>query len=304
MNALPSTFRLVAGRLPVMPRPMWRMPLIALRESRHGPGRQRVPEPMVMDDPDSVAQFHAGGVSSAGMMMVYDFNARALDALLPQNARLLDLGVGSGRALAYLARHRPDIHVTGVDLAPNMLATAQSLFESEGLDDRIELVESDITALPESITGQRWDAISCMWTLHQLPDFEILRAALHQIASIRERTGAAVWLFDFARLRGPDTFRSILAVVDPVLPPMVHSDGLASEAAAFTHDELTSELQSAGLADLQAGHARPIPWCQAFWARRADGRPGGSPDFRPGRLPPRARGDAAMLRAGFSATPF
>jgi ubiquinone/menaquinone biosynthesis C-methylase UbiE len=148
---------------------------------------------MVMNDPEAVAQFHAGGVSSTAMLMVYDFNARALDALLPEGARLLDLGVGSGRALAHLARHRPDLHITGVDLAPNMLATARGLFESEALDTRIALVEADFTALPESITEQQWDGISCMWTLHQLPDFEVLRAALRQIAALRDHTGAAVF---------------------------------------------------------------------------------------------------------------
>jgi hypothetical protein len=59
---------------------------------------------MVMNDPDSVAQFHAGGVSNPGMVATYDFGARALDALMPPGGRLLDLGVGSGRArpLPYL----------------------------------------------------------------------------------------------------------------------------------------------------------------------------------------------------------
>jgi SAM-dependent methyltransferase len=259
---------------------------------------------MVMDDPEAVAQFHAGGVSSTAMLMVYDFNARALDALLPEGARLLDLGVGSGRALAHLARHRPDLHITGVDLAPNMLTTARGLFESEALDTRVALVEADFTALPESITEQHWDGISCMWTLHQLPDFEVLRAALRQIAALRDRTGAAVWLFDFARLQGPGTLDSMMAVADPALPPVLRHDGLASEAAAFTHDELTAELRAAGLGELRSGHARPIPWLQAFWAPRADGRPGGSPRFRLDRLPGPARGDSALLRAGFTAKPF
>jgi tRNA (cmo5U34)-methyltransferase len=259
---------------------------------------------MVMDDPESVAQFHAGGASSPGMQAVYDFSARSLNALLPEGARLLDLGVGSGRALAYIARLRPDLEATAVDLAPNMLATARGLFEAEGLDGRIELVEADITALPDAIVDQPRDAISCVWTLHQLPDFDVLRAALRQIAAVRERTGAAVWIFDFQRLLDPDTFPALLDILDPSINHVLRGDGIASEAAAFTHDELASELRAAGLGDLRAGHARPIPWCQALWAPRADGRPGGSPNFRPDRLPRRARGDAATLRAGFSAKPF
>jgi SAM-dependent methyltransferase len=259
---------------------------------------------MVMNEPESVAQFHAGGARSSGMLAVYDFSARALNALLPQGARLLDLGVGSGRALAHIARLRPDLQVTGVDLAPNMLATARSLFEDEGLDSRIELVEADITALPTPIVDAPWDGISCVWTLHQLPDFEVLGGALRQIDAVRERSGAAVWIFDFQRLLSPDTFPALLDVLDPAMNPVLRGDGIASEAAAFTHGELSAELTAAGLGDLRGGHARPITWTQAFWAPRADGKPGGSTSFRPDRLPPRARGDAATLRVGFSAKPF
>jgi tRNA (cmo5U34)-methyltransferase len=51
---------------------------------------------MVMDDPESVAQFHEGGVSNPGQQAVYDFSARALDALVPQGGRLLDLGWARG----------------------------------------------------------------------------------------------------------------------------------------------------------------------------------------------------------------
>jgi SAM-dependent methyltransferase len=259
---------------------------------------------MVMNEPESVAQFHAGGAKSPGMLAVYDFSARAVNALLPEGAPLLDLGVGSGRALFHIARLRPDLQVTGVDLAPIMLATARGLFGSEGLDSRVELVEADITALPAPIVDAPWDGISCVWTLHQLPDFEVLRGALRQIATVRERSGAAVWIFDFQRLLDPKSFPALLDILDPEMNPVLRGDGIASEAAAFTHEELCTELKAAGLGDLREGHARPIPWTQAFWAPRADGKPGGSPSFRPDRLPPRARGDAATLRAGFSAKPF
>jgi SAM-dependent methyltransferase len=236
--------------------------------------------------------------------MVYDFNARALNALLPEGARLLDLGVGSGRALASMARVRPDLQITGVDLAPNMLATARELFDAERLSGRIELVEADITALPDAVANRPWDAVSCVWTLHQLPDFGLLRAALRQIAAVRESTGAAVWILDFRRLRDPTTFPAFVDVAGPKLPPVLRQDALASEAAGFSHDELSAELTAAGLAGMKSGHARPLPWLQAFWAGRADGQSGGVPGFKPAPLSSPARGDAAAMRAGFTAKPF
>ena len=86
---------------------------------------------MVMDDPESVAQFHTGGASDLGMQAVYDLCARALDALLPPGGRLLDLGVGSGRALSVVLRRRRDVRATAVDLAPHMLSTARELFDAK-----------------------------------------------------------------------------------------------------------------------------------------------------------------------------
>lgn len=185
-----------------------------------------------------------------------------------------------------------------------MLATARKLLEAERLGGRIELVEADITALPDSVANRRWDCVSCVWTLHHLPDLGLLRATLRQIAAVRESTGAAVWILDFRRLRNADTFPAFVDVVGPRLPPVLRKDALASEAAGFSQDELSAELAAAGLTGMTSGHARPIPWLQAFWAGRADGRSGGIPGFKPAPLPSPARGDAAALRAGFTAKPF
>jgi tRNA (cmo5U34)-methyltransferase len=260
---------------------------------------------MVMDDPDSVAQFHAGGASSPGMLAVYDFNARALDALLPQHGRLLDLGVGSGRALSAVLRRRPDLTATAVDLAPNMLAAAEALFAEEGIGDRVELVQADITALPARLTTNGWDAISCMWTLHQLPDVDVLHAALRQIAALRRDSGAAIWIFDLQRLRDPAAFPSMLAVLDSAISPVLRKDAIASEAAAFTVTELTAAISAAGCdANMCSGVARPLPYVQAHWLPAASGRPRGRPDRQIQRLRGRARHDAATLRWGFSARPF
>lgn len=173
-----------------MPRSLWRLPQIALRERRHKAGRARIPEPMAMDGPESVEQFHIGGGTIGAMQAVYDLNARALNVLVPEGGRLLDLGVGPGRALHHFLSLRPDVTATAVDLAPNMLATARRFLDDRGVGPRVSLVEADITTLPEEMTAARWDAVSCVWTLHHLPDRGHLRAALRQMAEIVLRTRA------------------------------------------------------------------------------------------------------------------
>ena len=285
-------------------RPLWRIPGIVARERRHPRGRQRVPEPMVMNDPESVAHFHAGGVTNPGMQGVYDFGARSLAALLPPSGRLLDLGVGSGRALSAVLRRRPDVTVTAVDLAENMLNTAAELFVSEGIDHRVELIHADITALPDALATDQWDAVSCMWTLHQLPDFTALRAALHQIAALRRRSGAAVWISDFQRLRSPSTGDAMLRCVDPNSPSVLRNDAMASEAASFTTSELAAELTSVGLNDVHCGVARPLPYLHAFWLPGVHHGSGNAKGIHDRNLGFAARREAAFLRWGFTAKPF
>jgi hypothetical protein len=279
------------------------MPPIVAQERHHPSGRERIPEPMVMDDPDSVTQFHVGGASDPGMQAVYDFNARSLDVLLPEGARLLDLGVGSGRAISAVMRRRPDLRVTGVDLAPNMLSTASQLLAAERLDGHVQLVEADITALPDRLTTADWDGISCMWTLHQLPDFDVLQLALRQIAALRHRSGAAVWIFDFQRLKNPATLPALLRM-DPSMPPVLRKDAIASEAAGFTHAELSAELTAAGLGDFRSGHSRPLPYLQAYWAPVRNTKSPVRPHLHRQDLQGQERRYAAVLRRGFTAKPF
>lgn len=285
-------------------RPLWRVPGIVLRERFHPAGRERIPEPMVVDDPESVAQFHTGGASNPGIRAVYDLCARALDALLPPGGHLLDLGVGSGRALSAVLRRRPEVRATAVDLAPNMLSTARELFDAEGLAERVELLRADITALPEQILTRPWDAISCMWTLHQLPDFDSLRGALGQIAAIQRRSAAAVWISDFQRLRDPTAGPNMLGIVDPASPAVLRQDAIASEAAAFTIAELSKELAAAGLQGMHRGHSTPLPYLQAYWIFGARGKPHALSGTRDAQLDGRARRESALLRWGFTAKPF
>ncbi|REJ65581.1 MAG: class I SAM-dependent methyltransferase [Planctomycetota bacterium] len=286
-----------------MPRALWQIPLIALRERFTPPGRARQLEPMLMDELDSVAQFHQGGATSSGMRAVHDLSARCLDALLPKDGRLLDLGCGSGRALAYLALRRPDITVTGVDLATNMLAQAQCLMDEEGIADRVRLIAANILDLPSEIMTECWSAVSCVWTLHHLPDEQSLQAALEQVSALRARHHCALWILDFQRLRNEACFPQGLSISEPDLDARLRLDAIASEAAAFTYQEFIAAASTTGLTDLLSGYARPLAWQQAHWQQAANHAPQPSRCWRPIPLKGSARLDAALLRFGFCGLP-
>ncbi len=55
----------------------------------------------------------------------YNTSYATFCALLPQKAKVFELGCGPGNVTQYVLSKRPDLHYTASDLAPNMLALAK-----------------------------------------------------------------------------------------------------------------------------------------------------------------------------------
>jgi SAM-dependent methyltransferase len=220
---------------------------------------------MVMDEPQGVVEFDQAGAEV--QIGIHHFNALAISRLLPKDGTVIDLGCGSGRLLEQLARGRPDARVIGLDLSEPMLETGRQRLAREGLDN-VELRRGDVTTF-DTETAEQPDVVSCNWTLHQLPGEEIASACLAAIARARSRCGCAVWIFDFVRLRHPGSWPAFMSMV--TMPgPVVVEDGIASERAAFTLEELTGLLGRAQLDDLQHVRSRPLGEYQVHWAEGRD----------------------------------
>lgn len=248
-------------------------PLIVAREklARGERPREVGGEPAIMDEPQGVAEYDALGAEVE--VGIHQFNALGLSRLLPDGGTLLDLGCGTGRLLARLARGRPDASVIGLDLSAPMLQTGRELMRREGLDARVDLRRGDITAFDADLPD-RVDVVSCSFALHHLPDDATALRCLEAIARVQERTGCAVWIFDFARLHHAHTFRDLTSLAQ--FPgPVVLNDAIASEQAAFTFAELTALLDRAGVRELQHLRSRPLGEHQLHVARGREGAPAG-----------------------------
>jgi SAM-dependent methyltransferase len=226
---------------------------------------------MVMDDPRGVAEYDRAGETFE--VPFHHVNALALSRLAPEGGTLLDLGCGSARLLARLARGRPDLHIVGIDLSEPMLETGQALLVEEDLLERVELRHGDITTFDAELS-LRPDVVCCNLALHQLPSEELVLRCLEAIGRVRERSGCGVYVFDLARLRNKRSWPTVTSVLADAGPLFVR-DAIASERAAFTLAELTGLLDQAGLGDLRHAAARPLGEYQVHWAptRRA-GAPG------------------------------
>ena len=270
-------------------------PLIVARELATRGTRERVPEPMVMDEPEGAAEYDAAGERL--QVPVHHFNALALSGLLPKGGTLVDLGCGSGRLLARLARGRPDTRLIGIDLSEPMLDAGRRLLEQEGLGDRVELRRGDITTFDRELDEQA-DVVSSNFTLHQLPSEDIVRGCLDAIARMRERSGCGVYLFDLVRLRNSATWPAMMGMLDS--PGSVFlKDSIASEQAAFTVDELERMLDAAGVGDLDHARSRPLGEYQVHWVGPSGGAAPGEGLWRDVALPAGTRLAYRMMARSF-----
>ncbi|MBN1136856.1 MAG: class I SAM-dependent methyltransferase [Anaerolineae bacterium] len=93
-----------------------------------------------MDDYSVYAQFYDldHGDVDADLVMIEQLAALC-------GSPILELACGTGRALLPLARQ--GYQVTGVDISPEMLTIAQRKVDTEGLADRVTLIEQDMRRL-------------------------------------------------------------------------------------------------------------------------------------------------------------
>lgn len=82
-----------------------------------------------------------------------DLVRAVLDASLPDEARVADLGTGSGCIAIALAVTRPHLAITAVDASARALDVARANAARHGVTARVTFVEADFAALPASWVG-------------------------------------------------------------------------------------------------------------------------------------------------------
>lgn len=131
---------------------------------------------------------------------VYDFVARRplrsvyrrfaadLAGAAPERADVLDVGTGPGVLLVELAKRRPDLRLTGVDLSADMVAAAER--NLRGLGEQVGARVADVTELP--FPDQSFDLIVSSLSLHHWDHPE---AAAGELARVL-RPGGQLRIYD------------------------------------------------------------------------------------------------------------
>jgi len=106
----------------------------------------------------------------------------------PEGGAVLDVGTGPGVLLVELARRRPDLRLTGVDLSPDMIAAARRNLAAFG--DRATARTGDVTDLP--FEDGSFDLIVSSLSLHH---WDEPAAAVPELARLL-RPGGRLHIYD------------------------------------------------------------------------------------------------------------
>ncbi len=165
---------------------------------------------------------------------------RAYDALaadVDEDARVLELGCGTGSLTRRLARR--GARVKGIDANPEMLAVARERLGHDELD-RVDLVEASVVDL-EDEADESYDVVAAGLCFSELSDDELV-FGLHQVARIL-RPGGRLLAADEVRPANP-ALRILHAIVRA---PLVVLTYLLTQQTTRAVRDLPTRIRAAGM---------------------------------------------------------
>lgn len=202
---------------------------------------KRVLEPELMNEPEQVAAYAGDALDNAYWLFVQHFK-KYFTSLEP-GVVILDLGCGPAAIPIRLARLFPDCEIHAVDGSEIMIAQARIALEKEGLGQQVTLIEGTLPKrLPLPLTS--YPVVISNSFLHHLANPGILWDALQYYG----QPEAAILIIDLLRPDSEEQAQSVVEQYLPNAPALLQQDMLSSMRAAFTIEEVASQLEAADLA--------------------------------------------------------
>jgi len=200
----------------------------------------RVLEPELMDDPRQAEVYARADFEEENQGFVERFRE-----YFPEFAQgmVLDLGCGPGDIPIRFATLYPDCRVIGIDASAPMIQLGEQAVKQVGLADRIMLRCERI----DDVAGARIaDAAISNSLLHHLPNPLQFWQKLRQLV----KPGAPVLVMDLLRPESPEAAQAIVDQYAANEPDILRRDFYNSLLAAFTEDEIGSQLARLNLTRL------------------------------------------------------
>ncbi len=200
---------------------------------------QRVLEPEIMEDPEQALVYSKADFEEENQSFVDRFREYYPDLT---HGHVLDLGCGPGDIAIRLARALPDVQITGVDASGPMIDIAERAVAAHGLSERIRFRRERF----QICVVEPADAVISNSLLHHVPNPLQFWYAVKKLA----KPGATVLVTDLLRPATPDDAQAIVDRYAADEPPILRRDFLNSLLAAFTEDEVASQLAELNLSRL------------------------------------------------------
>ncbi len=210
----------------------------------------RILEPEIMDTEEDAIQYNSipnNDVNLAFVEEVLKFS--------PVNAsRLVDLGSGPAHIPILFALKRPQILITAVELAENMIAIAQQNIKNAKMEDRIIIKKQDIKHT--MLEQKSFDIVisnSCIHHIHN--PIELFAEAKRLVSN-----GGAIYFKDLLR---PKSLPELEHLVNKYAHDVNDYQRILfrnSLHAALTLDEVKENVEAAGLANAEIKQTSDRHW--------------------------------------------
>ena len=193
--------------------------------------RERLPSPEGLDDPEVARAY--GWVATLPQMHLLRSFAVHRAAQMVQRGEAVDLGCGPGLLVVELARRLPGLHVTGIDLAEDLLAQGEDYARRAGLGERISFRKGDVKQIP--FPDDSLDLVVSTLSLHHWSE---PIAVLDEVARVL-RPGGSFLIFDLRRDLPAPIYLLLWFAQHVILPAALRRAGepLGSRNAAYTPEE-------------------------------------------------------------------
>jgi len=187
-----------------------------------------------------------------GYRALHDISRHILKGALPQKAHILVAGSGTGNEAISYVLDNPGWKITGFDIAEEMVKTACSKIEANGLSSRIELIHGRV----QDIKQESFNGATSILIMHFIPKEEKSKY-LKEICS-RLKPGAKFILSDVGGDRNSPEFEEFLSAwksfqlqtrdkkdVEEMLGHVRNNLNI------LTHDETISLLKNSGFKNIR-----------------------------------------------------
>lgn len=203
---------------------------------------KRVPEPELMTDAEQALAYANADFEEPHNYFI-ELLKESIGNNIPESGIVVDLGCGAADISIRFAKVFPDYQIDAIDGAKAMLLEGEKAIKKAGLSKQINLIETNLQ--DTTLAGKDYSVIFCNAMLHHLHDPLVL---WNLIKTANNRP--FVFVMDLMR---PDSDEQVDELVEKYAsaePEILKRDFRNSLKAAFTTDEIESQLSCAGIKGL------------------------------------------------------